>query len=52
MYKYNTQIEYMKVMRELDLDSITKSQKRGALKAINLIKNKVRKTKRDYVRIW
>ena len=38
MYKYNTQIEYMKVMRELELDSIKKSQKRGALRAINLIK--------------
>ena len=39
MYKYNTQIEYMKLMGALESASITKSQKRGALRAINLIKD-------------
>ena len=40
IYKYYTHIENTKVMGALDPDSLTKSQKRGALCAINLIKGK------------
>ena len=40
MHKEYTKLEDMKVMRELNLDSLTISQKKGALRAINLIKEK------------
>ena len=39
-FKEYTQLEYMKVMGELEPGSLKKSQKRGALSAINLIKEK------------
>ena len=38
IYKEYTQLEYMKVMGELNPDSLTISQKKVALRAINLIK--------------
>ena len=41
MYKDYTQIEDMKVMRALNLYRLTKSPKRGAICAINLIKEKI-----------
>ena len=40
MYKEYTQMEYMKLMGALNPDSITISQKKGALRAIKLIKGK------------
>ena len=40
IYKEYTQLEYMKVMGALNPDSLTISQKKGALRAINLIKEK------------
>ena len=40
MYKEFTQLEFMKVMGALNPDSLTISQKKGALRAINLIKEK------------
>ena len=36
MYKYYTEIEDMKVMRELEPDSLTKLKRRGALRSIRL----------------
>ena len=38
MYKEYIKLEYIKVMRALDSGSLTKSQKKGALWEINLIK--------------
>ena len=38
MYKEYTKLEYMKVMGSMNPDIITRSQKKGALRAINLIK--------------
>ena len=50
MYKEYTHIEYMQVMRALEPKTPTKSEKREALQAINLIKEKnMRKTKRKDV---
>ena len=40
IYKEYTQLEYMKVMGALNPDSLTISQKKGALRSINLIKEK------------
>ena len=40
IYKEYTQLEYMKVMGALNPYSLTISQKKGALRAINLIKEK------------
>ena len=40
IYKEYTQLEYMKVMGALNPDSLTISQKKGALRVINLIKEK------------
>ena len=40
IYKEYTQLEYMKVMGALNPDSFTISQKKGALRFINLIKEK------------
>ena len=40
IYKEYTQLEYMKVMGALNPDSFTISHKKGALRAIKLIKEK------------
>ena len=40
MYKEYTQLEEMKLMVELKPDSLTRSQNKGALRSINLIKEK------------
>ena len=40
MYREYTQLEYMKEMGELDPDRITISHKKGALRAIYIIKEK------------
>ena len=40
MYKEYTKLEGMDVMGALDLNSLTRSQKKGALRAINLIEEK------------
>ena len=40
MYKKYTKLEDMKVMGALNPDSLTRSQKNGALRAINSIKEK------------
>ena len=52
MYKEYTQLEDMKVMRSLEPGILTKSQKIGSLRAINLIKEKLWKTKSKDVHIW
>ena len=50
--KEYTKLEDMKVMGGLNPDSLTISQKKGALRAINLIKKAEQKTKRGGVRRW
>ena len=40
MYKEYKQLEYTKVIRELNPDSLTRSHKKGSLRAIKLIKGK------------
>ena len=47
MYKCYMQLEDMKVMVALDPDSLTKLQKRGALCAINFIKEKYTENHRE-----
>ena len=42
MYKEYIQLEDMKLMKGLNPGSLTRSQKRGALRAINSIKEKRR----------
>ena len=52
MYKKYTQLEDIKLVGELYPNRLTISQNKGSLRAINLIKKRSGKLKREDIRIW